>query len=287
MVKRYWLMLIAALALGLFISACVGGDLAEDLTPIPTLPPGEEPAPADTGGDLAAQPTSEGGVPMDEAQLVALGETLFVECRACHAETDGTGPAFAGMAERAATRVEQLSAVEYLHQSIVEPDAFVVEGYQNIMPGKYAELPETEIDALIAYIMAEPGGEVAATPEPTEEAGPTEEPTEEATPEATEAPTEEAEAATGDPEAGAEVFAARGCAACHGESDGAGPALPGIGERAETRVEGLPAAEYLHQSIVDPSAHIVEPFNDIMPKTYGEDLSEDEINDLVAYLLAQ
>jgi len=93
-------------------------------------------------------------------------------------------------------------------------------------------------------------------------------------------------AAAGDPAAGEALFA-EACAGCHGAEPGAGPALPGMGERAATRVEGMTAAEYLHESIVDPGAYLVEGYQDIMPPTYGDQYSEAELADLVAYLLAQ
>lgn len=124
-----------------------------------------------------------------------------------------------------------------------------------------------------AVATQEAGGEAAAT----EAAG--EQP----------AATQEAggeEAVAGDATVGEELFAAN-CAGCHGAEDGAGPALTGMGERAGERVEGMPAEEYLHESIVDPSAHVVEGFSDIMPKTYDEQFSDEELNGLVAYLMTQ
>ena len=42
--------------------------------------------------------------------------------------------------------------------------------------------------------------------------------------------------------------------------------------------------DYLVQSIVDPSAHIVEGFFDAMPKDFGDRLSTDEIDTLVSYI---
>lgn len=86
--------------------------------------------------------------------------------------------------------------------------------------------------------------------------------------------------------AGEELFAAS-CSACHGETDGVGPALTGMGERAATRVEGMSAEDYLHESIVDPSAYVVEGFDDEMPKTYSDQFTDEELGDLIAYLLNQ
>jgi len=288
--KRTWIMSITALVLVVLMSACKGGDLAKDLTPIPTLPPGAEPTLINS---LQSGASAQTGSEMNQDQLVALGEQLFVPCQSCHGAEDGVGPAFVGMGERAATRVEGMSAEAYLHESIVNPSAFVVPAFKdNIMPKSYEQtFSDDEINALIAYILAQSGGEATATAEPTaaptQAEAPTVEPTTEA---ATTEPTQEAaptEAAApvGDAAAGEKLFTA--CAGCHGETDGAGPARVGMGERAATRVAGMSAEEYLHQSIVDPGAFVVDGFNNIMHSTFGENMSEQEISDLIAYLLTQ
>jgi hypothetical protein len=49
----------------------------------------------------------------------------------------------------------------------------------------------------------------------------------------------------------------------------------------------LAAVEYLRQSIVDPSAYMVEDFDNLMPGSYKLVLSEEEIDNLVAFLLTQ
>lgn len=75
------------------------------------------------------------------------------------------------------------------------------------------------------------------------------------------------------------------CAACHGAQDGAGPSLAAMRDVAGERVEGLSAVEYLHQSIVDPGAFVVPGYEDIMPKDYGERLSQDDLDSLVKFIL--
>ena len=81
------------------------------------------------------------------------------------------------------------------------------------------------------------------------------------------------------------------CAACHSLGEkrpGDGPPLSDIKENAATRVEGMSAEEYVRQSIIDPSAHVEEGyFDNLMPKVYGELLTEEEIDHLIAFLLAQ
>lgn len=82
---------------------------------------------------------------------------------------------------------------------------------------------------------------------------------------------------------------APGCITCHSlEPDVVmtGPSQSDVGARAAGRVPGLSAEEYLRQSIVDPNAHLVEGFEaGVMYQTFGDELSEQDINDLVAYML--
>jgi cytochrome c2 len=100
--------------------------------------------------------------------------------------------------------------------------------------------------------------------------------------------------AVGDAEAGRSVYETGGsslipCASCH-TLDGTaliGPSLQGIAGVAGTRVPGQSAVEYLRASIVRPSAYVVEGYDDLMTKTYGDTLSEQEINDLIAFMLTQ
>ena len=96
----------------------------------------------------------------------------------------------------------------------------------------------------------------------------------------------------GDPGKGKQIYETGGasgvpCNTCH-TTDGTtlvGPSFQGLPGRAGSAVEGLSAEEYLHQSIVDPGAHIVEGYELLMPLTYGDALSEADINNVVAYLM--
>ena len=101
----------------------------------------------------------EGGDPKRGRELyfeTSLGTNA--SCRICHSlEPDVVlvGPSFAGIATRAATRVPGMSAEEYIRQSILDPDAYVVEGFQPGMePPNFAEiLTEQQIDDLVAFLM--------------------------------------------------------------------------------------------------------------------------------------
>ena len=107
----------------------------------------------------------------------------------------------------------------------------------------------------------------------------------------------------GDPERGRDIHetgggvigreTGRGCSGCHsldgsvGKGAEQGPSFLGISERAGDRVPGLSAVEYLRQSIVDPGAYLAEGFDDNMAKGLRFLLSEEDIDDLVAFLLTQ
>lgn len=79
------------------------------------------------------------------------------------------------------------------------------------------------------------------------------------------------------------------CSQCHyiDKADTlVGPGLLGLGERAATRVEGQSAEEYIRTSILNPNAHVVDGFPaGVMPQGYADLFNEEELNDLVIYLL--
>lgn len=85
-----------------------------------------------------------------------IGEKLSAqhECNACHMTGDGSlAPLFAGLADAAATRRDELDAEQYLYEAIIFPSAHLVEGYTDAMPNNYGDrLSLPEIGDLIAYI---------------------------------------------------------------------------------------------------------------------------------------
>jgi cytochrome c551/c552 len=92
-----------------------------------------------------------------------------------------------------------------------------------------------------------------------------------------------------DPEHGRELTVQYGCTACHALEEGAnvvGPSWYNIGAIAATRVPDESAAFYLYHSIVEPNRFVVEGFlPNLMPQTYQEQLSEQELADVIQYLL--
>ncbi len=92
-------------------------------------------------------------------------------------------------------------------------------------------------------------------------------------------------------ERGGALFAAESCHSCHSLEPGrtlVGPSLAGVGERAASTVPGQTAEAFLHQSIVDPDAHVVDSFPaHVMPGNFERSLTPEQIDDLVAFLLTQ
>jgi cytochrome c2 len=97
----------------------------------------------------------------------------------------------------------------------------------------------------------------------------------------------------GDPAKGKTIYETGGasgvpCLTCHtlDGSELVGPSFQGIASRAGTRIEGTSAEDYLRQSITDPKAFVVEGFESTMPETYDDLLSDDDIDNVIAYLLS-
>lgn len=113
------------------------------------------------------------------------------------------------------------------------------------------------------------------------------------------APAGEADAPppVGNVDAGRELFnqavigpnSAPGCVTCHSLEEGVvvvGPSQAGLAARAGQRVAGQTAEEYLRRSITHPNEYVVEGFAEgVMYQNYAADLTEEQMDDLVAYLL--
>jgi cytochrome c551/c552 len=87
---------------------------------------------------------------------------------------------------------------------------------------------------------------------------------------------------------GKAVFLANGCSSCHtfapaGATGTIGPNLDALKASAQKAGQSLDA--YIHTSIVDPNAYITPGYQpNIMPQTFGTQLSATDIADLVAFL---
>lgn len=141
MTRGRWLALV--LGFVLIVTAC--GPASQPAAPL-TLTP-----------TIAPTATAEIGDPEHGREIFK--DTTYVRCEGCHS-LDGSefrgGPTMLGISERAGTRIAGLSAVEYLRQSILEPSAFVVEGFEDKMKVyELVERPEGEVKALLTLTEAE------------------------------------------------------------------------------------------------------------------------------------
>ena len=86
----------------------------------------------------------------------------------------------------------------------------------------------------------------------------------------------------GNAEAGKTVFTDAGSGACHtfAAAGTSGTTGPDLDESLQGKDE-----LYIYNSIVNPDAEVAEGFQPgLMPKTYGEQLDDKQLGDLVAFL---
>jgi mono/diheme cytochrome c family protein len=215
------------------------------------------------------------------AQLVKAGEEIFHTkgtCEICHriGQKGTRAPDLAGIGARAAKTKPGYSAKQYIIESLLQPDAYIVEGYPNIMP--HVDKPpialnRSEVWALTAFLESQGGtpdvklddipksvGAGAAGGAPAEVKLP------------------------GDPKAGEVVFSTKaGCIACHKAGKvGAAQVGPDLSQIAK-----IQTPDYIMKKILDPAGSgTVAGFpKGVMPPMFGQTLTAKEYMDLVAFLL--
>ena len=186
-------------------------------------------------------------------------------CLGCHS-LDGSkkvGPSFQGIWGRKVevhTGKQERSLVAdetYLRRSIMEPGADIVDGYPPVMPPFAGVLTEEEVKLIIDFFRT--GGKDSAQPGAVQLDG-------------------------------AKLAKEKGCLGCHSVDGtaGVGPSFKGIyGTKIRVTRGGKPAEvvvddAYLRESILAPSAAVVEGFQPIMPPQ--DDLPEAELAALVQYI---
>lgn len=212
--------------------------------------------------------------------LVSAGERLFMGaggCTACHGlgtrapnlrtDHNGEGP----IGRRCGSRRPGLDCKAYLHESMIDPDAYLVDGFTNIMPDARRQLSDDQIWAIVAYLQDQ-GGEVTVTAADVQqgEVGG-------AAPPAAAAPP--SFSAATDP---IELMTQNACLGCHainGAGPPIGPSFDGIGSRL--------TAEQIRRGILDPNAEVAEGFEQFagtMPATFGQQLSAQQLETVVQFL---
>jgi mono/diheme cytochrome c family protein len=217
------------------------------------------------------------------AQLVKAGEQIYHTkgtCEICHriGQKGTRAPDLAGVGGRAAKVKPGMSAKAYLLESLIQPQAHVVEGYPPIMPAvdkPPIALNRSEVWALIAFLESQ-GGTVDVTLNDVP-----------ATVGAAGAGGGAAVAEVkipGDPKAGEQVFQGKGgCIACHKAGKiGASPVGPDL-----SQISKIQTPDYIMKKILDPKGMgTVAGFPPgVMPPTFGQTLTAKEYTDLVSFLL--
>ena len=90
-----------------------------------------------------------------------------------------------------------------------------------------------------------------------------------------------------DPDRGAELWRTQGCSGCH-SGENAGRLAPDhdvLPIVAAERRPPLSAAAYIYESIVYPGAYYVPGFDSNMPRIYKDQLSDEQLGDMIAFLL--
>jgi mono/diheme cytochrome c family protein len=216
-----------------------------------------------------------------EAELVAAGEDLFSgagACTTCHGLgtqapnllTDHQGQGTIG--QRCATRVEGQDCKTYIHESITNPTAYVIEGFIP-MVFQARLFSGAQIWALVAYLQSQ-GGEVTVTGEDIQAAQAAD---------AAAPPAGGPATASLDP---LEIMRNNLCFGCHilnGEGvDVVGPPFDGIGARI--------GEDRIRRAILDPSAEAAAGYEHLlgsMPPNLPDMLTARQLEVLVDFLSQQ
>ena len=228
------------------------------------------------------------GANVTPEQLVSAGEQLYQGaggCTACHGlgtrapnlvmDEKGQGP----IGARCATRQSGKGCKAYLYESLTSPGAFVVTGYEPIMPDLSRTLSPQQLWALVAFLESQGGTvDVSASDIPS----------------TTSTTSSDGGGAGGsggsrgiaggstDPMG---IIRGAGCVGCHkiaGEGGVIGPDFDRVGSRLSVSL--------IRESILVPDAKIArgyEKFKGIMPKTFGDQLTAAQLESLVQFLASR
>ena len=228
------------------------------------------------------------GANVTPEQLVAAGEKVFNGiggCTTCHGlgtrapnlltDEKGTGP----IGVRCGKREAGKDCKAYLYESLDQPTAYIVAGYQPIMPVMTKQLSPAQIWSVIAFLESQGGTvDVTASDIPTTSTT------------STTSTTAGGGGAGGsggfaggsvDPKA---IIAAAGCLACHkldGQGQTIAPDLTHVGARRD--------AESIRKKILDPMSSIAKGYEKlagIMPKTFGTMMNAAQLEALAQFLAA-
>jgi mono/diheme cytochrome c family protein len=225
------------------------------------------------------------GANVTPEQLVSAGDQLYHGaggCTACHGlgtrapnlltDEKGQGP----IGARCGKRESGKDCKAYIYESLTSPRAYVVSGYEPIMPEMGRTLSPQQLWALVAFLESN-GGTVDVT--------------------ASDIPSASGSAAPAAGGAGGgggapgiaggstdpmTIIRGAGCTGCHkmnGEGGAIGPDLTHVGSRL--------SANLIRESILLPDAKTAkgyEKFKGVMPKMFGNQLTAAQLESLVEFL---
>ncbi|MFL5614086.1 MAG: cytochrome c [Gemmatimonadaceae bacterium] len=215
--------------------------------------------------------------------LVAAGEKIYNGaggCTACHGLgtrapnliTDYKGQGAIGA--RCGTRKPGMACKAYLYESLTQPQAYIVAGFDPIMPDMRKQLSDDQIWAAVAFLESQ-GGEVDVTGDDIAKTAP-------ATTGGAPAPSGPAMTATLDP---VKLYSEKGCIGCHqldGKGGAVGPSWDHVGSRR--------SAASIRKKILDPKSDTTkgfEKFAGTMPATFGQMLTAAQLEALVTFLASK
>jgi len=224
------------------------------------------------------------GANVTPEQLVTAGDQLYHGaggCTACHGlgtrapnlltDEKGQGP----IGARCGKREPGKDCKAYIHESLTNPRAFVVQGYEPIMPEMGRTLSPQQLWALVAFLESN-GGTVDVS--------------------ASDIPASTTPAGGSPPGGGGgpgiaggstdpmTMIRGAGCTACHkisGEGGAIGPDLTHVGSRRD--------AESIRKKILDPASSVTKGYEKlagIMPKSFGTMMNAAQLEALAQYLAA-
>jgi len=222
------------------------------------------------------------GANVTPVQLTNAGDQLYHGaggCTACHGlgtrapnlltDEKGAGPIGARCGKREAGK----DCKAYIYESLTNPRAFVVTGYEPIMPEMGRILSQQQIWALVAFLESNGGTvDVSASDIPAA-------PSTTSTSSTSSTPSAGIAGGSTDPMT---MIRGAGCTGCHkinGEGGAIGPDLSHVGSRL--------SANLIRESILLPDAKTAkgfEKFKGVMPKTFGHQFTAEQLEALVQFL---
>ena len=223
------------------------------------------------------------GANVTPEQLVSAGDQLYHGaggCTACHGlgtrapnlltDEKGQGP----IGARCGKREPGKDCKAYIYESLTSPRAYVVSGYEPIMPEMGRTLSPQQLWALVAFLESN-GGTVDVTASDIPPASGSAAP-------AASGGGGGAPGIAGGSTDPMTIIRGAGCTGCHkmnGEGGAIGPDLTHVGSRL--------SANLIRESILLPDAKTAkgyEKFKGVMPKMFGNQLTAAQLESLVEFL---